>query len=228
LAELGKLVAQLVTIGAERPIFPVCLIIVGILSAAGFAKPALAGNGGAGSLVPGQIGVLDRVAYAVDGAESSHGANAKMWRSDLDGPQGPMQVSAAAAVDAGGGDRFDEVENRVLGRAYLQRMFRRYGSWSDAVAAYNWGPGRMDDWIGGGRQFDKLPLAVARYRARVMVASGLEIGSIGNAFFESVIGRLTRLRLLAKRELAERRHRGRGTDAVEQLYAEIMRSTELR
>jgi len=218
-------VAQLVTIAAGRRVFELCLIIVGILSAAGFAKPALAGNGGAGSLVPGQIGVLDRVAYAVDGAESSHGANAQMWRSDLDRPQGPMQVSAAAAADVGGGDRFDETANRALGRAYLFHMFRRYGSWPDAVAAYNWGPGRMDDWISGGRPFDKLPPAVARYRTRVMVASGMEIGPIGEGFFDSVIARLARLRMLAKRQMTERRRRGGRADSVEQLYSEIMRST---
>ena len=213
------------TIGAERPIFPVSLIILGILSAAGFAKPALAGNAGAGSLVPGQIGVLDHVAYAVDGAESSHGANAQMWRSDLDGPQGPMQVSAAAAADVGGGDRFDETANRALGRAYLFHMFRRYGSWPDAVAAYNWGPGRMDDWISGGRPFDKLPPAVARYRTRVMVASGMEIGPIGEGFFDAVVNRLARLRMLAKRQMTERRRRGGRADSVELLYSEIMRST---
>ena len=90
---------------------------------------------------------LDRVAYAVEEAESNHGADPQMWGPAPNGPQGPMQVSAAAAADVGGGDRFDERENRALGRAYLAQMYRRYGSWSDAVAAYNWGPGNMDSWI---------------------------------------------------------------------------------
>jgi hypothetical protein len=79
-----------------------------------------------------------------------------------------MQVSAAAAFDVGGGDRFDLTENRALGRAYLARMYRRYGNWQDAIAAYNWGPGNLDAWIGGGRAADKLPLAVERYRNRVL------------------------------------------------------------
>jgi hypothetical protein len=111
---------------------------------------------------------LDRVAFAVDGAESSHGADLRMWRPEPGGPQGPMQVSAAAAFDVGGGDRFDLAENRALGRAYLARMYRRYGNWHDAVAAYNWGPGNLDAWIGGGRAADKLPLGVERYRNRVL------------------------------------------------------------
>jgi hypothetical protein len=72
------------------------------------AESAASGSGGMGALVPGGGATLDRVAFAVDAAESSHGADPGMWRSEPNGPQGPMQVTAAAAVDAGGGDRFDD------------------------------------------------------------------------------------------------------------------------
>jgi hypothetical protein len=205
--------------------FPLALLVA--LVAAGSGDAASTPSTSTGSLVLGGSGVLDRVAYAVDGAESSHGADTKMWRLEQDGPQGPMQISAAAAADIGGGDRFDETENRALGRAYLARMFRRYGSWPDAVAAYNWGPGRMDDWISGGRPIDKLPPQVARYRTHVLVASGVESGPGGDAFFASVVARLARLRVLAKMQMEERHRRGRGADAVELLYSEIMRSTKL-
>jgi Transglycosylase SLT domain len=117
---------------------------------------------------PASAADLDRVAFAVDGAESSHGADLRMWRPEPGGPQGPMQVSAAAAFDVGGGDRFDLAQNRALGRAYLAQMYRRYGNWQDAIAAYNWGPGNLDAWIGGGRAADKLPLAVEHYRNHVL------------------------------------------------------------
>ena len=117
---------------------------------------------------PASVADLDRVAFAVDGAESSHGADLRMWRTEPSGPQGPMQVTAAAAFDVGGGDRFDLAENRALGRAYLARMYRRYGNWPDAIAAYNWGPANLDAWIGGGRAGDKFPLEVERYRNRVL------------------------------------------------------------
>jgi len=167
-------------------------------------------------------GALDRIAYAVDGAESSHGSDPRMWRAEPDGPQGPMQVSAAAAADAGGGDRFDDAQNRALGRAYLARMFQRYGSWSDAIAAYNWGPGNLDGWIGGGRPADKFPAAVERYRNRVLVTSGPPAAGDGA---NVRLVRLERLRMQAKREMAERRRTGRGSDVVQLLYAEIMRST---
>jgi hypothetical protein len=104
-----------------------------------------------------------------------------------------MQVSAAATVDAGGGDRFDEVQNRALGRAYLAHMYRRYGSWPDAIAAYNWGPGHLDEWIGGGRSPDKFPAAVERYRTRVLVTSGLAAASGGEEFYRWANLRLERL-----------------------------------
>ena len=117
---------------------------------------------------PASAADIDRVAFAVDGAESSHGADLRMWRPEPFGPQGPMQITAAAAFDVGGGDRFDLAANRALGRAYLDRMYRRYGNWPDAVAAYNWGPGNLDAWIGSGRAADKLPLTVERYRNRVL------------------------------------------------------------
>src|SRR5215472_7598464 len=76
---------------------------------------------------------LDRVAAAVAGAESSHGKDLAMWRPDPSGPQGPMQVGLAAAMDVGGGDRFDLTQNRAIGRAYLVRLYRHYKNWPDAL-----------------------------------------------------------------------------------------------
>jgi transglycosylase-like protein with SLT domain len=136
-------------------------------------RSATAANAAFELFAPASGAALDRVAFAVDGAESSHGADAAMWRPEFDGPQGPMQVSAAAAVDAGGGDRFDPTQNRLLGRAYLAWLYGRYGNWPDAVAAYNWGPGNLDGWIAAGRPSAGLPLEVERYRDRVLRDGGL-------------------------------------------------------
>lgn len=116
---------------------------------------------------------VDRVAFAVDGAESSHGRNPAMWRADPAGPQGPMQVSAAAASDVGGGDRFDENENRAIGRAYLQQLYSRYRNWPDAIAAYNWGIGNLNAWVQAGRPQGKLVGGVEAYIGRVLHNSGL-------------------------------------------------------
>lgn len=111
---------------------------------------------------------LDRIARAVEGAESSFGRDPLMWRPDPNAAQGPMQVTPAAAFDVGGGDRFDPPENRALGRAYLARMFRRFGDWRDTVLAYNWGVGNVDHWIAAGRPADWLSSGVVRYVDRVL------------------------------------------------------------
>jgi hypothetical protein len=116
---------------------------------------------------------LDRVVSAVDGAESSHGSDMAMWRPDPSGPQGPMQVSEAAATDVGGGDRFDSSQNRAIGRAYLLQLYGRYGNWPDAIAAYNWGVGKMDAWVKAGRPPDQFLVGVAVYLRRVLHESGL-------------------------------------------------------
>src|SRR5437660_803725 len=116
---------------------------------------------------------LDRVAYAVDGAESSHGEDRGMWGPDPSGPQGPMQVTEAAAADVGGGDRFDLIQNRVIGRDYLALLFRRYKNWPDAIAAYNWGMGNVDAWIKAGRPADKFLIGVAVYLRRVLHDSAM-------------------------------------------------------
>ena len=179
---------------------------------------ALIGAGGpadAGSPIADGA-ALDRIALAVDRLESSYGTDPLMWRADPDGPQGPMQVSAAAAADSGGGDRFDTVQNWLLGRAYLSGLYRRYGNWPDAVAAYNWGPGNMNAWIGRGRQPDAMPAAVALYRVRVMDAA--LYGPLGR-------GGLRRPRQ-PRRSLADRLHPSRATVIVERLYGEIMRLGE--
>lgn len=183
----------------------------------GAARPAVRGTD-----------VLDRVGDSVEGAESSHGQDPRMWRPEADGPQGPMQVSAAAAADVGGGDRFDEAQNRSLGRAYLADMYRRYGSWPDAVAAYNWGPGHMNGWIGSGRPVDKFPPTVAQYRTRVLVTSGLPADASGAAAAGPIRNRQTRIAMLsalARREMIALRRTSRGRDEIALLYAELMRTT---
>ncbi len=138
----------------------------GPAAASGPAIRAVAGAATAPSQAAS--GDLDRIAFAVEGAESSHGRDPLMWSPNLRGPQGPMQVSHEAAVDVGGGNRFDLQENRLVGRAYLAGMFRRYGNWADAVAAYNWGPGNLDRWIAAGRPVGQLSAPIHNYIERIM------------------------------------------------------------
>jgi hypothetical protein len=190
----------------------------GLLAALALVFGVTGSGAFAGALTGGPEAALDRLAFAVDGVESSHGADPRMWRADPGAPQGPMQVSAAAAVDVGGGDRFDQAANRALGRAYLARLYRRYGSWPDAVAAYNWGPGHMDAWIDGGRRIDAMPVNVSIYRVRVL--SGGESGPAAAG-----TPHLSIVHPQPRRTLADRRHPSAASREVERLYGEIMRAS---
>ena len=45
---------------------------------------------------------------------------------------------------------FDPIANVRLGVAYLRQLWDRYDNLSAALAAYNWGPGRIDRRIAAG------------------------------------------------------------------------------
>ncbi len=202
---------------------------VASLLPASFALALAAGAAEAAAptaLATAGAGVLASIAHAVEGAESSWGSDPRMWRPDPAAAQGPMQVTAAAARDVGGGNRFDPRENRLLGQAYLADMYRRFGSWPDAVAAYNWGPGHMDSWIRRGRPAQKLPLEVMRYRARVLFAAATpELVPL----FAGGTGRAPRLRRLGIVHAQPHRHgRPNPNDPVNRLYAQVMAASAVR
>jgi Transglycosylase SLT domain len=186
------------------------LVLVGALGG------GASGTVEAGPLTAGGNAELGRMALAVAGVESSFGTDPAMWRTDPDGPQGPMQISAAAALDVGGGDRFDAAVNETLGRSYLAELHRRYGDWPDAVAAYNWGPGNMDAWIARGRPIDGMPAMVALYRFRV-----IRVAFFGPAALDMPRPGLAHRQ--PRRSLSDMRHPTRATLVVERLYGTILR-----
>jgi len=60
-------------------------------------------------------------------------------------PSTGQELAARHGIDwTGPQTLFDPVANVRLGVAYLKQLNDRYGSTSMALAAYNWGPGRID------------------------------------------------------------------------------------
>jgi soluble lytic murein transglycosylase len=64
---------------------------------------------------------------------------------------------------------FDPVVNVKLGVAYLRQLSDRYGSWPTALAAYNWGPARIDSRI---RRGAAVPSVYARQVMKLYDAGG--------------------------------------------------------
>lgn len=90
------------------------------------------------------------------------------------GAMGVMQLMPAtwATMTAryGLGDNpWDVRANIHAGAAYLREMVDRYGDLSTALAAYNAGPGRVDDWRTRGRP---LPAETIAYVAKIAPALG--------------------------------------------------------
>lgn len=64
-----------------------------------------------------------------------------------------------------GSDPFVPTDNILAGTAYLREMLDRYGSIELMLAAYNAGPGRLDDHLGTGRA---LPNETVEYVAKLL------------------------------------------------------------
>ena len=75
-------------------------------------------------------------------------------------------------------DRLDPEKSRGAASSYLSQLLKRYnGNVSDALQAYNWGPGNMDKYIAGGRsgfipkETQDYPNRVASYYRKMMGAA---------------------------------------------------------
>ncbi len=73
----------------------------------------------------------------------------------------------------GAGSLFDPILNVQLGSAYLQQLSRRYGNLDTALAAYNWGPGRIDRRL---RRGARVPTAYVQAVRRAVDSEAVLLG----------------------------------------------------
>lgn len=78
------------------------------------------------------------------------------------GAQGLMQLMPATAADLGVHDPFNAEQNVMGGTRYLRQLLDKYhGHLDSALAAYNWGPGHVD------QQSAPLPQETRNYIKRI-------------------------------------------------------------
>jgi soluble lytic murein transglycosylase-like protein len=93
-------------------------------------------------------------------------------RNPKSGASGLMQLMPATAkgLDV---DPFNPVLAARAGGKLLAHWRQKYrGSWAHALAAYNWGPGKVDRAGGWGRT-DGWPSSVRRYVEKVLEGAGM-------------------------------------------------------
>lgn len=129
--------------------------------------------------------------YAMDIGEAAHrfgipaGWIAAVLGAESDGD--PLAVSSAGAMGLMqlmpatweeqralyqlGSDPFQPRDNILAGAAYLRAMWTRYGNVGGMLAAYNFGPGRYDEYLAGERD---LPQETRDYVAALAPVLGVE------------------------------------------------------
>jgi hypothetical protein len=85
---------------------------------------------------------------------------------------GLMGLSDDAGKEVGENPQ-DPEQNWEGGLKYLDKQYEKYGNWPDAVAAYNWGPAKLDKWKADGSDPAKMPDSVQKYVGKVLYRSGM-------------------------------------------------------
>lgn len=152
------------------------------------AAPAKPATGTPPSVnLSGGLDLLPRISYAVEGVESNHqqiDSRTGRTLTNETGVLGLMQVmpDRKGGTTKGKYDLTDPVQNKEAGNEELVANYKKYGNWTDALIAYNWGPGgpgnpRTDAWIAAGRDWRKLPKETQKYVPAVLGQLGMSPGS---------------------------------------------------
>ncbi len=86
------------------------------------------------------------------------------------GAEGLTQLMPGTAKELGVSDPFNPAENLAGGLRYLAQMKKQFGSWAHALAAYNWGPGNVANWIKSGAKTAALPAETRAYVQAILPA----------------------------------------------------------
>lgn len=113
-----------------------------------------------------QYGVDPGLALAVAQRESGLNPNA----TSSAGAQGVMQLMPATAASLGVSNPYDPTQNINAGVRYLASLISQYGGdTTKALAAYNWGPGNLNNAIAayGGNWLSAAPSETQNYVAAI-------------------------------------------------------------
>ncbi len=87
------------------------------------------------------------------------------------GAKGMMQIIPRWHPDLK--NPFDPYEAIPYAASYLRELYNRFGSWSLALAAYNWGPTALAKHLAGDEQYASLPVETQNYVDVITAKSGV-------------------------------------------------------
>ncbi|KEZ19445.1 Lytic transglycosylase [Sphingobium yanoikuyae] len=160
-----RLAAASVIVGSTSFLFPVIALLAPGAAAAQVTSVAAHPYAPHVAEAAQRFGIPEAWIWAVMRVESNGDAGA----TSPVGAMGLMQIMPAtwATLTARyglGANVWDVRANILGGAAYLREMVDRYGDLPSALAAYNAGPGRVDDWRARGRS---LPAETIAYVAKI-------------------------------------------------------------
>lgn len=135
-----------------------------------------------------EFSVPEPLVYAVIRCESDFNPNVKSNA----GAVGLMQLmpstlewlSKLLNEDAPTGEITDPETNIKYGTFYLAYLYNKFGSWETAIAAYNAGHGRVDEWLDDtkysqdGKTLDKIPFSETKNYVNRVFSTEKEYASL--------------------------------------------------
>ncbi len=109
------------------------------------------------------LGSIAQAVASVESGGQQTDANGNVIASPA-GAIGIMQLMPGTAAQLGV-NPYDAQQNYAGGETYLQQLYAQYGDWPDALAAYNWGPGNVNQALASGSAY---PQSVQQYIAKVL------------------------------------------------------------
>lgn len=132
--------------------------------------------------IPGSTDILLDAIRRVESSDGAHLYSPK-------GAVGEYQIMADTGrelglrIDSQVDERLDPEKSRAASSSYISKLLKKYdGNLNDALMAYNWGMGNVDQWIGQGRgagftdkdgNWRPLPKETREYTGKIRSAMGL-------------------------------------------------------
>lgn len=128
-------------------------------------------------------------------AQQESGLNPAAYNAKS-GATGLLQLEPVTAASLGVTNSLDPVQNANAGAQYLAQLYNRFGSWDEALAAYDMGPTALASLEAqyGNNWYDYAPAETQNYVDSILSASGMDAtpaltpASVATGLYNTITG----------------------------------------